>query len=132
MIFGFFPLLIVGFVLLSIFLTVSKRKRQTEEMQKAKAEQQAKAQAVPAHRPAAEPKKTVAPTYREPTASASGRATYSAAAAEASYSAAKQKRPAPEPEEALQQSPVWNWNSESALQGIVYAEILGKPKALRK
>lgn len=150
-------LLIASFFVLSIVLNGVKRKKQQEEMRRKRAEYELRNAAkdtsdVQAQAPTAvrtEPVKPVAPTIRteKPNIASQHLITVmegptpkrekpSAKAAEAAYemhrSPSKQTTIPNKDTVAPVLQPFLQWDRNSAVQGIVYAEILGKPKALRR
>ncbi len=151
-------LLIASFFILSIVLNGVKRRKQQEEMQRKRAEYEhrnAAKETVSVHTqssPAAQnvPARPATPIIRtDPPKNASSRSVTvmessvpnrkkpSAKAAAAAYdmhrTPPKQTTAVPrKPAAASAPQPLLQWDRNSAVQGIVYAEILGKPKALRR
>ena len=145
-----FPIIFVGFCIFFSVFSMRMKKQQEEARRslreqaaaKAAAQQSSSAPKPPtAQRPAAESRVQVPTasaratiTARTQAQSAAGAEhAVSASASAAAYEAQKHKTVQPEKKGTqIPQKPFLQWNSNSALQGIVYAEILGKPKALRK
>ncbi len=138
------PILFLGMVFLFSFATSKTLRKRLEEQRRHEAEvlraqnQSQPAQQNPVQRPA-QPVRTVASekpvTPTQPKAAVCVQPTQTVKPT--------MTKPAPE-QKNMQQRPVQNaepekaesgsllnWNENSALQGIIYAEILGKPKALR-
>ena len=121
------------FVFISL-MSAKKRQQQAAEAQRIRNEQAAK-QAAAEKQPPEEPRRPAAPTYREPL---TPKTAYSAKESVRSYEKERAKQssaPAKreEPTTGVTAAPVSvQWNGNTAMQGIVYAEILGKPKALRR
>ncbi len=145
-----FPIIFVGFcVFFSIFsLRMKKKQEEARRSLREQAAAKAAAQQTPnapqsptAQRPAPEsrvqaptaPARTTITPRIQPQPSAKPEHPVNATASAAAYEAKKRKATQQEKTGTqTSQKPFLQWNSNTALQGIVYAEILGKPKALRK
>ncbi len=134
MMFFLFPILFAGLIVFISLMSAKKRQQQAAEAQRIRNEQAAK-QAAAEKQPPEEPRRPAAPTYREPL---TPKTAYSAKESVRSYEKERAKQssaPAKreEPTTGVTAAPVSvQWNGNTAMQGIVYAEILGKPKALRR
>lgn len=139
--------LIAGIFILTTVLNSVKRRKMREEALRQSAEREKQAEAAKAQsaaeNPAAQAAKAVpTPTVR-PQASVpiEGQrvntpkplAVQAQVAYEKQRSEQKKQKPVPAADITdAKTAPLLQWNQNSALQGIMYAEILGKPKALRR
>lgn len=141
------PILIVGvFILISLIGAANRRKAAQEQQKRfteqrqadpaAKIDSEADARRAQAGEPKAAGQRAARPV-KAPVAASERTAERPASVrvVPPSQTAEREKgksMPKTAPETAKAAGPLSGWNTNAALQGIVYAEVLGKPKALRQ
>lgn len=141
------PILIVGVFILISLIGAANRRKAAQEQQKRFTEQRqadpaakidseaADARRAQAGEPKAAGQRAARPVKAPVAASERTAGPASVRVVPPSQTAEREKgksmpKTAPETEKAA--GPLSGWNTNAALQGIVYAEVLGKPKALRQ
>ncbi len=141
----FLPLIFIGLIIFFTSLSSAKARRRQEEARRAAEErlknERDKTQTAVAQKPNPVPRQEV-PKAAPPRAAVQARTNpvqkKPEAVANNAEKVVKEKKQSVEEKETVrpkqpgQAFPQLNWNQNTAMQGIVYAEILGKPKALRR